>query len=274
MSNADATRNPDAILGPEHNPSDGSMDLKTGWGWILAYAVLVIAIGILALVNPIATGFATGVLVGGMLLVYGVMAIAAGLSALSNRGRWIELLLGILALIAGVAFMAAYTASHAFPFSVALSYSRRVYLIGTYLTFVVTALGYSAMAMLAYWIERTTDGFGRHLYIFGIPGFENYGGVFGIGAAASVLVLFFMCFGFFWAILYRRVSIPILWAVIIAVIAGVLGVVALITINDGWPTVGLWFMEQTAFSLAAWGLLATIVLGALNYWLIRRATVS
>lgn len=173
-----------------------------------------------------------------------------------------------------LAFMAAYTASHTFPFSVALSYSRRVYLIGTYLTFVVTALGYSAMAMLAYWIERTTDGFGRHLYIFGIPGFENYGGVFGIGAAASVLVLFFMCFGFFWAILYRRVSIPILWAVIIAVIAGVLGVVALITINDGWPTVGLWFVEQTAFSLAAWGLLATIVLGALNYWLIRRATVS
>jgi len=105
MSNADATRNPDAILGPEHDPSGGSMDLKTGWGWILAYAVLVIAIGILALVNPIATGFATGVLVGGMLLVYGVMAIAAGLSALSNRGRWIELLLGILALIAGVVIL-------------------------------------------------------------------------------------------------------------------------------------------------------------------------
>ena len=173
-----------------------------------------------------------------------------------------------------LAFMAAYTASHTFPFSVALSYSRRVYLIGTYLTFLVVSVGFGAAAMLAYWIERVTDGFGRHLYVFGSPSFENLGGTLGVGCFGAVLALFFMCFGFFWAILYRRVTIPILWTVIIGVIVVILGAVAIITINDWWINVGMWIVEQNAFTLAGWGLLATVLLGLLNYVLIRKATVS
>src|SRR5699024_9638248 len=171
-------------------------------------------------------------------------------------------------------FMGAYTASHTFPFSVALSYSRRVYLIGTYLTFAVVSVGYALAAMLAYWVEQATNGFGRHMYVFGVPSFQEFGGMFGVGSIAAVVVLFVMCFGFFWAILYRRVSVTQLWAVIIGVIAVLLGLLALITLNDGWATVGTWFMRQTAFSLAGWGLLAAIVLGGLNYLLIRKATVS
>lgn len=173
-----------------------------------------------------------------------------------------------------LAFMAAYTASHTFPFSVALSYSRRVYMIGTYLTFAVVAAGYGLAAMLFYWIERATDGLGRHMYIFGAPFLEDVGGIWGVGAFGAVLVLFFMCFGFFWAILYRRVSIPILWAVIIGVVVVIVGLVALVTVNEWWPNVGMWFMDQTAFTLAGWGLVATIVLGGLNYLLIRKATAS
>jgi len=173
-----------------------------------------------------------------------------------------------------LAFMAAYTASHTFPFSVALSYSRRVYLIGTYLTFVVVAAGFGFASMIAYWVERATDGFGRHLYVFGSPSFENLGGALGVGSFAAVLALFFMCFGFFWAILYRRVTIPLLWTVIIGVIIVLLGSVALITINDWWPHVGVWLNDQNAFTLAGWGLLATVLLGLLNYVLIRKATVS
>lgn len=173
-----------------------------------------------------------------------------------------------------LAFMAAYTASHTFPFSVALSYSRRVYLIGTYLTFLVVAAGYGVAAMLAYWVERATDGFGNHMYIFGSPSFEDGGGIFGVGAVAAVVALFFMCFGFFWAILYRRVTIPILWTVIIGVIVVILGTIALITVNEWWPHVGEWIDAQNAFTLAGWGLLATVLLGLLNYALIRKATVS
>ncbi|HJF13791.1 MAG TPA: hypothetical protein K8V32_03165 [Enteractinococcus helveticum] len=173
-----------------------------------------------------------------------------------------------------LAFMAAYTASHTFPFSLALSYSRRVYLMGTYLTFLAVSLGYGVAAMLAYYIERLTDGFGRHIYVFGSPVFEDYGGGVGVGAMYTVVVLFFMCFGFFWAILYRRVSILILWAVIIGVVIALLGAVVLITQNAWWGNIGMWFVDQNAFSLAGWGLLAVIALGGVNYLLIRKATAG
>lgn len=181
---------------------------------------------------------------------------------------------GAQATIWYLSFMAAYTASHTFPFSVALSYSRRVYLIGTYLMFLVVAAGYGVAVMLAYWLERATDGFGRHLYMFAPPSFADIGGPVGIALAASMLVLFFMCFGFFWAILYRRVSIPILWTVIIGVIVAILGVVAVITMNQWWLNVGQWFTTQNAYTIAGWGLLAAIALGVLNYLLIRKATVN
>lgn len=78
-----------------------SIDQRTGWGWIFAYGVIVILVGLLALLNPLATGAATGLLIGAMLIVYGIVAILAGLSSLSRRARWIELLLGVLGILAG-----------------------------------------------------------------------------------------------------------------------------------------------------------------------------
>lgn len=76
--------------------------IKTGWGWVLAYAVLVIIVGLLALANPAITGLATGVMLGVVLLVYGGFSIFAGFSSLKGRARWIEILLGVLAVIAGL----------------------------------------------------------------------------------------------------------------------------------------------------------------------------
>lgn len=63
--------------------------------------MIIILVGLMALLNPLATGLATGVLLGVLLVVFGSFAIAAGLSSLSGRARWIELLLGVLAILAG-----------------------------------------------------------------------------------------------------------------------------------------------------------------------------
>lgn len=74
----------------------------TGWRWILAYGVLVVVIGFLALLNPLATGLATGLFLAAVLIVYGVAALISAVSSLAQRGRWVELVLGLLALAAGI----------------------------------------------------------------------------------------------------------------------------------------------------------------------------
>lgn len=74
----------------------------TGWRWVLAYGVIVIIIGILALVNPLATGLAIGLFLAAVLIVYGAAAVISAISSFAQRGRWIEFALGLLALGAGV----------------------------------------------------------------------------------------------------------------------------------------------------------------------------
>ncbi|GAM07206.1 MULTISPECIES: HdeD family acid-resistance protein [Novosphingobium] len=72
------------------------------WGWILAYGIFLLVLGLLILTNPIATGVATGIIVGITLLLYGGAAIAAGFTSMAHRGRWVEIALGVLALVAGL----------------------------------------------------------------------------------------------------------------------------------------------------------------------------
>jgi len=73
-----------------------------GWGWLLAYGVLVVIIGFLALLNPLATGLATGLFLAAVLIVYGVAAVISAASSITRRGRWVELALGLLALATGI----------------------------------------------------------------------------------------------------------------------------------------------------------------------------
>jgi uncharacterized membrane protein HdeD (DUF308 family) len=73
-----------------------------GRGLLVAYGALLILGGIFALIYPIATGLATGVLLGAILLVYGVLSIAAGLSRMLRRLGWVEVLVGGLAIIVGL----------------------------------------------------------------------------------------------------------------------------------------------------------------------------
>lgn len=76
--------------------------MATGWGWILAYGLLVVAIGLVAWVNPVATGLATGIIIAFLLFAYGVVAIFVGVAAFAGKSRWLELLAGVIAIIAAL----------------------------------------------------------------------------------------------------------------------------------------------------------------------------
>lgn len=73
-----------------------------GWGWLMAYGLLVTAIGVMALLNPLATGVATGLVLAAGLTFYGIVTLAIALWFMVGGARWTELMLGLAALVAAV----------------------------------------------------------------------------------------------------------------------------------------------------------------------------
>ncbi|MGJ9372698.1 hypothetical protein [Nesterenkonia sp. CF4.4] len=209
-----------------------------------------------------------------LLVFFGSWAVAIGI------GAWIRHIAGDGATINTgasqatvwcLAFIAAYSASHTFPFSMALSYSRRVFVLGAFLAFAAVSAGFGALFSVAILLERATEGFWVESYTFDLPFMTQNGGVLGAGILAGAVCLAAMMFGFFWSILYRRVSLAMLWVIALALVA--LGAVAVmvVTQNDWWPHVGDWLAVQSSYSFAGWVLLFTLSLTAVNYLVIRRA---
>ncbi|EIZ81353.1 hypothetical protein WSK_0060 [Novosphingobium sp. Rr 2-17] len=96
----------DPLLDPsvENDPLVQQLERAPGdtWGWVMGYGILLLLVALIALVNPLVAGVATGLILGVVLLLYGVAAIAAGWTSLSTRARWVEILLGVIAVIAGI----------------------------------------------------------------------------------------------------------------------------------------------------------------------------
>ena len=70
-----------------------------------ASAGLLLLAGCVALLHPLATSLATGLLLGGSLIAGGAFAALAGLTDLRGRGGWLYLVLGLLAVAAGLVVM-------------------------------------------------------------------------------------------------------------------------------------------------------------------------
>ena len=209
-----------------------------------------------------------------LLVFFGAWVVAIGI------GVWIRNIAGDGATINTgasqatvwcLAFIAAYSASHTFPFSMALSYSRRVFVLGAFLAFAAVSAGFGVLFSIAILLERVTGGFWAESYSFDLPFMTENGGVLGAGLLAAAVCLGAMMFGFFWSILYRRVSLTMLWVIALAVVALLAVGIMVVTQNDWWPYVGDWLAVQSSYSFAGWVLLLTLGLTAMNYLVIRRA---
>jgi len=170
-----------------------------------------------------------------------------------------------------LAFIAAYSASHTFPFSMALSYSRRVFVLGAFLAFAAVSAGFGALFSLGILLERATGGFWAGSYSFDLPFMTQNAGVLGAGLLAAAVCLWAMMFGFFWSILYRRVRLAVLWIIAVGLVALLAVGVMIATQNEWWPHIGDWLAIQSSYSFAGWVLLLALGLTAVNYLVIRRA---
>lgn len=171
-----------------------------------------------------------------------------------------------------LAFMAAYSATHAFPFSMALSFSRRVFVIGAFLAFAVLSVGFGVAYAFAAWVERITNGYGIEAYNFDLPYLtDGPGGIASAGLALAVLCLLLMLATFGFTILYKRLGLRLFWAVLLGLVVVLAAVATLITTNGGWGSVGEWFLQQSALSLTGWLILPTVGVGLLTYAAIRKS---
>lgn len=158
-----------------------------------------------------------------------------------------------------------------FPFSQAMSVSRRSFYLGTLGLFSVLALGLGVLYWLLGLVEKATNGWGVNGNIFAIPWIADSGWYVQILLYFALTMLLFM-FGFWFATVYRRWRMLGLTAALVGfglvLLAGVGGA----TMTDSWAAVGAWFLQLTPLSLAGWLLLGGVLLAAGSYGTLRRAT--
>lgn len=157
-----------------------------------------------------------------------------------------------------------------FPFSQALSVSRRSFYIGTVGLFTVVALALAVLYWVLGLIEQATNGWGMNGAIFAIPWIAEGAWYAQILFYFAVTSLFFLL-GFWSSTIYKRWRTVGLTAALVGLGAVLLGVIALITWRDGWPTVGAWLVGLTPLSLAGWVLAAAALLALTSYATLRRA---
>ncbi|MDK1359579.1 hypothetical protein QNO00_04775 [Arthrobacter sp. zg-Y1219] len=203
------------------------------------------------------------ILVVSTLVALAILALIpdTGSSRMSFAGQavmWYFLSIGVQALIL------------TFPFSQAMSVSRRSFYLGTLGLFAVMALGLGVLYWLLGLVEEATGGWGINAHVFALPWIAESAWHTQILLYFALSTLLFM-FGFWFATVYKRWRMTGLMAAVIGLALVLLGAVAAATWTQSWAEVGAWFVRLTPLALTGWLLLGGVVLAAGSYGTLRRA---
>lgn len=73
-----------------------------GWGWIMAYGIVSLLVGIAAFLWPFAATFAATVVIGTFFVISGLFSLAAGLFGRGSGSRAYAIVLGLVSIFAGL----------------------------------------------------------------------------------------------------------------------------------------------------------------------------
>lgn len=177
---------------------------------------------------------------------------------------------GVLALYVTVLVVFVQAVTQLLPFAMGVSLSRRTYWLGVALVGVASALGYGlALAVLAA-LGSATDGWGVGLAFWVPEPLEANGFVFQVLVSAAPMLAFIFA-GIGIGVTLKRWGPNGLWALTIAVILLLGGLVVLVTGLEAWGAVGDWFGDRSLGTLAvALPTALALLLAALSFAGIRR----
>jgi len=158
-----------------------------------------------------------------------------------------------------------------FPFSQAMSITRREFFLGTLLTAVLGSAFLGVIFLIGGAIETLTNGYGINGYVFYLPWLWEAGPL----AAFTVyftLALFLFVVGFTGATIYKSWGPTVLTIVSIGLALLLVGLVFLATRLDLWAQVWTTILDLGSLGLALWGLVAVAVLAGISFLAFRRAT--
>lgn len=196
------------------------------------------------------------------LAIYGIIA-SAGVEGPMYGG-------GAQAPLWYFAVVGAQALTMTFPFSQAMSVTRREFTIGTLLTAGLTSALLALIFVVGGLIEQATDGWGMNGYFFYIPWVWDAGPA-AAGLFFFALALLFFIVGFWGATIFKRFGTAVLTTVVLAIALLLVGLLWLIGRVDGWADVGAWLAASGSLGLTLWGLLLIAVLAATSYLTLRRA---
>jgi len=86
----------DGTIAAEERP------MGAGWGWLLAYGILSLLLGIAAFLWPFSATIAATLIIGSFFIAAGVVSIGAGIFGGEREGRGYAILFGIVSVIVGL----------------------------------------------------------------------------------------------------------------------------------------------------------------------------
>jgi hypothetical protein len=161
--------------------------------------------------------------------------------------------------------------TRAFPFSLAMSVSRRSFFLGTAGLFALVSLAWALLFLLLGFVETATSGWGLNGFMFSIPWITDHGWLQTV-VFLWAATLFIFLVGLWMATIYKRWGVTVTLVVGLGFAVVVLASLAVVNFTDSWGQLGQWLVTLTPAEAAAWLAAAVAALGVGSYLTLRKTT--